>query len=163
MNALTRYKERVSNYKEDSLVLKSVKAKRFRIAELLLEHGFSNDDDSSYGRINAVMIACQNNDIDMLQLLIKHGANLDKASHVERTDKFGNKYKVLLHPIFAASLSSHDILETMLKAGANANVHGPNSKPEYGRSCFMYNVALNKVDNQKVCNNSPLLFTKKTH
>jgi hypothetical protein len=40
----------------------------------------------------------------------------------------------------------------MLKAGANPNVHGPDSKPEYGRSCFMYNVALNCIENQKVVN-----------
>lgn len=38
----------------------------------------------------------------------------------------------------------------MLEAGANPNVHGPVSAPEYGRSCFMYNVALDKVENQKV-------------
>lgn len=158
MNALKKYEEKITNYKEDSLVLKSVKAKQLRITELLLEHGFSNDEDSAYGRVNAVMVACQNNDIEMLQLLIRNGADLDKPSHVERIDNFGIKYTVPLHPIFAASASGHDILETLLKAGANPNVHGPNSKPEYGRTCFMYNVALNKVDNQEVI--SLLLFTK---
>lgn len=38
----------------------------------------------------------------------------------------------------------------MLKGGADPNVLGPKSKPEEGRSCFMYNVAIKSFENQKV-------------
>ncbi|KAI9485554.1 MAG: poly polymerase catalytic domain-containing protein [Benjaminiella poitrasii] len=38
----------------------------------------------------------------------------------------------------------------MLKAGANPNIYGPNSEPENGMSCFMYNVSLGSIKNQEL-------------
>jgi hypothetical protein len=38
----------------------------------------------------------------------------------------------------------------MLKGGADPNVMGPKSKPEDGRTCFMYNVVINSIENQEV-------------
>lgn len=96
------------------------------------------------------MVACQNNNVNILKLLIEYNADLNKPSHVERKYKSGKKYTALLHPIFAASVSGPVILKTILDAGANPNVHGPDVKPENGRSCFMYNVVIDNIDNQKV-------------
>jgi ankyrin repeat protein len=100
-----------SGFKKESLVLKSVQANNFGMTELLLRKGAPVDQDSSYGRINAVMVACQMKDIKMLKLLIEHGADLNKPSHIERKDKSGKKYNVLLHPIFVASTASPELLE----------------------------------------------------
>lgn len=81
------------------------------MTELLLYNGAPVDQDSSYGRINAVMVACQKKNMEMLKLLILYKADLSKPTHVERKDKFGRKYTVLLHPIFVASTISSKFLE----------------------------------------------------
>ena len=142
--------KRHTNSKEESLVLKAVQSKHFDIVQTLLENGFHTDEDSAFGRINSVMVACMNNDSKMLSLLIRHGADLNKASHVERKNKAGRKFNVLLHPIFSASVAGPELLKMMLEAGANPNVLGPEPKPECGRSLFTYNVALNNIENQNV-------------
>lgn len=108
------------------------------------------NEDSSYGRISPIMVACQKKDLKLLNLLISSGANVNDPCYVERADDTGKKYTVLLYPIFAASYPKSLLLEDMLKAGANPNVNGPDSKPEFGRSCFMYNVSLDSVENQQV-------------
>jgi ankyrin repeat protein len=150
--------EKIHNIKEESLVLKAVKANNFHLTQLLLQHGFPTDEDSSFGRANAVMVACQNNDLKMLKLLIENNADVNKPSHVERKDKSGKKYTVLLHPVFAASITAPIMLKTLLVAGANPNVYGPESKPESGRSCFMYNVVIDKIENQKVTMKNSWIF-----
>ncbi|KAL0582203.1 hypothetical protein ABG067_007983, partial [Albugo candida] len=142
--------EKLHNVKEESLVLKAVKSNNFDLTQLLLQHGFPTDEDSSFGRVNAVMVACQNNDLKMLKLLIEHNADVNKPSHVEHKNKSGKKYTVLLHPIFAASVAPPVMLETLLVAGANPNVYGLESKSESRISCFMYNVVLDRIENQKI-------------
>lgn len=139
-----------NGFQKESLVLKSVQSESYSITEILLQYSSPVNEDSSYGRISAVMAACQKKDLKVLNLLISKGADLNKPCHVERKDNTGKKYTVLLHPIFAASYNGSLLLEVMLKAGANPNVNGPDSKPEYGRSCFMYNVALDSIENQQV-------------
>lgn len=149
LNARASVTSIIKNQKS-SLVLKSAQSNHYEITELLLKHGAPSDEDSRYGRINAVMVACQSKNLEMLNLLISHNANLNTPSHVERKESSGKKYTVLLYPIFAASYFNSTLLEVMLKAGVNPNVYGPDSKPEYGRSCFMYNVSIEAPQNQQV-------------
>lgn len=139
-----------TNNQLPSLVLRAVQLKKYEITELLLKYGASTDEDSKYGRMNAVMTACQNKDLQMLNILITHHADLNTPSLVERKDDVGKKYTVLLHPIFAASYPGSSLLEVMLKSNVNPNVYGPESKPEHGMSCFMYNVAIAADANQRV-------------
>ena len=90
-----------------SALLHAVEKQQYEIAKLLLQNGASTDDgDSANGWPNSIMMTCQQKDLKMLQLLINHGAITDTPSYIERNDKHGNTYKVLVHPIFIASQSS---------------------------------------------------------
>jgi ankyrin repeat protein len=94
--------------KDDSMLLKAVKANHINIVRLLLEHNVDTDEDSHYNRPNAVMTACQNENIDILRLLIDAKANLDTPSMIERKDECGMKLISLVHPVFVASLKDDE-------------------------------------------------------
>ncbi|KAG2201741.1 hypothetical protein INT47_002001, partial [Mucor saturninus] len=138
-----------SGFQKPSLVLKSVQAGSHDITEILLRYNSPINEDSNYGLTSPIMIACQKKDLKLVKLLISSGADVNVPCYVERTDDTGKKYRVLLYPIFAASYPKSLLLKELLKAGANPNVNGPDSKPELGRSCFMYNVCLDSVENQE--------------
>ncbi|KAG0800420.1 hypothetical protein G6F22_002250 [Rhizopus arrhizus] len=136
--------------KDDSMLLKAVKANHINIVRLLLEHNVDTDEDSHYNRPNAVMTACQNENIDILRLLIDAKANIDTPSMIERKDECGMKLISLVHPVFVASLKDDEsIFKLLLRSGANPNVYGPNCYPEHGRSLFMFNVDNGKTQNQE--------------
>jgi ankyrin repeat protein len=93
--------------KSKSALLHAVEKQQYDIAKLLLQNGASTDDgDSANGWPNSVMMTCQQKNLEMLQLLINYGAIVNTPSYIERNDKHGNAYKVLVHPIFIASQSS---------------------------------------------------------
>jgi ankyrin repeat protein len=103
--------------KNKSLVLKAVENSRFDIVELVLSHGALTDDqDSHHGFANSVMIACQQKNIKVLELLIKYGANLNNPSQIERKDAKNRVYKVMVHPIFIASTLDKRFLEVSSKS-----------------------------------------------
>ncbi|KAI9257420.1 ankyrin repeat-containing domain protein [Sporodiniella umbellata] len=138
------------NFKSDSMLLKAVKSNQVEIVQLLLELGISTDEDSAHGRPNPVMVACQNENTQILSLLISAKADINTASTIERLDLFKKKRGVLVHPIFVASAKENDsIFKILLASNVNVNLHGPYCHPENGRSLFMYNVSMNKIDNQK--------------
>jgi ankyrin repeat protein len=98
--------------KNKSLLLKAVENSRFDIAELVLSYGALTDDqDSLNGFANSVMVTCQTKNFEMLELLIKYGADLNIASQIERKDKKNRAYKVMIHPIFIASTLDKRFLE----------------------------------------------------
>lgn len=90
------------------MLLKAVKANHINIVRLLLKHNVDTDEDSHYNRPNAVMTACQNENIDILRLLIDAKANLDTPSMIERKDECGKKLISLVHPVFVASLKDDE-------------------------------------------------------
>lgn len=90
------------------MLLKAVKANHINIVRLLLEHNVDTDEDSHYNRPNAVMTACQNENIDILRLLIDAKANIDTPSMIERKDECGMKLISLVHPVFVASLKDDE-------------------------------------------------------
>lgn len=87
------------------MLLKAVATNQTDIVRLLLDHGAPTDEDSLYGRSNAVMVACQNDNVDILQMLVQANVDLDRPSAIER-DALGKKVKVLVRPVFIASCKS---------------------------------------------------------
>lgn len=95
--------------KSKSVLLHAVEKQQYDITALLLKHtALTDDGDSENGWPNAVMMACQQKNLDMLKLLIHHQADPNTPSHIERTDKDGKMVKVLVHPIFIASQLSDE-------------------------------------------------------
>ncbi|KAI7902907.1 ankyrin repeat-containing domain protein [Cokeromyces recurvatus] len=138
--------------KHKSVLLVAVEKSQYEIANLLLQNGaLTDDNDSVNGWSNSVMIACLKKDLKMLQILINYNVDLNRPSPIERTDKAGNTYKVVTYPLIVASSKlCATFLEVLLKAGANPNVYEPETETEKGMSCFMYNVALNSIENQQM-------------
>lgn len=139
-----------NGFQKPSLILKSIQADTHNITDILLQHKSPVNEDIPYGRISAIMVACQKRNLKLVNLLIASGVNMNEPCYVERNDNDGKKFTVLLYPIFAASYKKSLLLDVMLQAGANPNVYGPESKPECGRSCFMYNVDIDSIENQQV-------------
>lgn len=106
-NALTKSK---------SVLLHAVEKQQYEITALLLKHtALTDDGDSLNGWPNAVMMACLQKNLEMLQLLINHQADPNTPSHIERKDKHGKTVKVLVHPIFVASqISDERFLEVII-------------------------------------------------
>lgn len=89
------------------MLLKAVATNQTDIVRLLLDHGAPTDEDSLYGRSNAVMVACQNDNVDILQMLVQANVDLDRPSAIER-DALEKKVKVLVRPVFIASCKSDE-------------------------------------------------------
>lgn len=100
--------------KNKSLLLQAIENSRFDIAALLLSHGALTDDqDSCNGFSNAVMVACQQKNLKVLELLVRYGADLNIPSQIERKDENNRPYQVMIHPIFIASTLDKSFLEVI--------------------------------------------------
>ncbi|KAI8979262.1 ankyrin repeat-containing domain protein [Mycotypha africana] len=143
---------RQNNGKHKSALLKAAEDSQLGIMRLLLEHGAASDDGDSFnGWSNSVMVACLKENIDMLQLLIKFGCDVNTSSYIERKDDNGVKYQALVHPIFISTVWEKQLfLKTLLEAGANPNVRGLEAERENSDSCFIFNARLDFVENQEL-------------
>lgn len=103
--------------KSKSVLLHAVEKQQYEIAALLLKYtALTDDGDSENGWPNTVMVACQQKNLDMLNLLISHQADPNTPSHIERTGKDGKTIKVLVHPIFIASqISDERFIEVTIR------------------------------------------------
>ncbi|KAI8089183.1 poly polymerase catalytic domain-containing protein [Halteromyces radiatus] len=90
------------------------------IVNLLVMKGCGLDEDSGYGRSSPLMLSICDGNIDMVKTLVKHGAKVNQQSLLS-----SNSHSIVVHPLFAASLQSADMLTVLLEAGASPNALGP--------------------------------------
>jgi ankyrin repeat protein len=118
-----------------TILYTAVHSRNARAVRLLLEHGADPTTGTSYMDIDDTCVACaiRNNDLDILQMLIEAGADLDFAIRCNRT------------PIITAIREDNlAALKMLVEAGAN-----PDLADEYGRIPAEY---LNKEKNsQELC------------
>jgi ankyrin repeat protein len=102
-------------------LLYAVKEKRIRMSSMLLSQGKADPNLPSVKGVLPVNLAAENADLNMIHLLVKYGAQINK--------KDGNS-RVALH--LAVESGNEEMVEYLLKAGADVN-----ARDELGQTPLM--------------------------
>ncbi|RUS22547.1 hypothetical protein BC937DRAFT_88542 [Endogone sp. FLAS-F59071] len=105
-----------------SILYNAVQSGNLKIVKTLLDNGARWDSDAQNGRQNAVMKAVLDDKKEILEALIKAGADINETSVVTYFEKEGKKEQRQMHPIVISITSSFEIFKLLLHNGADPNV-----------------------------------------
>ncbi|RUS35018.1 ankyrin repeat-containing domain protein [Jimgerdemannia flammicorona] len=106
--------------KHPSILFNAVKARNLSMVQTLLEVGARWDADAQNDRQNSVLKAVVDNSYDILQALIKAGADINEASVFTFAKEMCGAKQHQMHPIFLATTSStREIFEVVFCVSYN--------------------------------------------
>lgn len=132
------------NYKEpkygNTLLMLSVSNQQLKAFKALLDLNADVNIHNTFDGASAIITACSSKyyDIDYVQLLVKHGANVNDVETGKR--KRGNSTRRT--PLMAAAQTGRlDLVKFLISRGADINYYN-----EYGQSSLSKSVMVNKYE-----------------
>lgn len=115
-NILRKHPEIISSYYSGVPILNYfVKKKNFEITKFLLENGFDPNIRNVFTKETPLSIAAINNDVQIGEILIKHGSDIYLES-----SQYGSMLNSFLCPFFSATkLGNIAFLDLLIKSGFN--------------------------------------------